>query len=731
MIIRPPMASYDAVVIGAGHNGLTCACYLAKAGLSVIVLERYATIGGMTISEEIAAPGHLSDVHASGYLVAKLSPSPDELGLAEHGLELITPNPNWAEIFPDGRSFVIGRDVETTAASIARFSRRDADTWRTLYARCAAAKPTVVRAMYSRPERLAEELGAPHGADGYRFLMQTARNWVDETFEGPEMRLFFASAGLQAGLAPDDPLGGHFAWMFVAAIQDVGCSLVRGGMHRVSEALAKVLRARGGTIRTNAEVASIVVENGRAVAVRLADGERIGVDGVIAANADPRHFGLDLLGEAIIGAEAASKLQRYEWGPSFFGIYAALDRPVAFKAGPEPATVCYLHASGASLDDLAASFVDIRAGRLPKNPMVGIINEAVVDPSRAPAGKGLMKFIVHFVPYRVTGDAAGKITGTDWSQIKERYADSILEWIDDAFLPGIRKRIVARSVQSPVDYERRMRSAVQGTHQHGAFLPYQVGGFPALAMAEALLPRYALAQTISFTDQRIKAKYVIYPSPGGTSGTMRGYLVQPNAPGPFATVLVIHENRGLNPYIEDVARRVATEGFLALAPDGLSPVGGYPGNDDDGRTLQAGLDQAKLRTDMVNSARFLKSHALSVGKLGVTGFCWGGGTTNFLAVTLGADLSAAVPFYGAAAETARVPDIKAALMIQYAETDERINAMWPAYETALKASGVQYEMHMYPGTQHGFHNNSTPRYHEPSAKLAWERTIAFFKKHLA
>src|SRR6266568_3852564 len=346
MIIRPPMASYDAVVIGAGHNGLTCACYLAKAGLSVIVLERYATIGGMTISEEIAAPGHLSDVHASGYLVAKLSPSPDELGLADHGLKLITPNPNWAQIFPDGRSFVIGRDVETTAASIMKFSRRDADTWRTLYARFAAAKPTIVRAMYSRPESLAEELGAPHGADGYRFLMQTARNWVDETFESPEMRLFFASAGLHAGLAPDDPLGGHFAWMFVAAIQDVGCSLVRGGMHRVSEALAKVLRARGGTIRTNAEVASIVVENGRAVAVRLADGERIGVDGVVAANADPRHLGLDLLGDTIIGAEAASKLQRYEWGPSFFGIYAALDRPVAFNAGPEPATVCYLHASG-------------------------------------------------------------------------------------------------------------------------------------------------------------------------------------------------------------------------------------------------------------------------------------------------------------------------------------------------------------------------------------------------
>jgi carboxymethylenebutenolidase len=196
-------------------------------------------------------------------------------------------------------------------------------------------------------------------------------------------------------------------------------------------------------------------------------------------------------------------------------------------------------------------------------------------------------------------------------------------------------------------------------------------------------------------------------------------------------VLVIHENRGLNPYIEDVARRAATEGFLALAPDGLFPVGGYPGNDDDGRTLQAKLDQGKLRTDMVNSARFLKTHAMSTGKLGVTGFCWGGGATNFLAATLGADMNAGVPFYGPAAETASVPNIKAPLLVQYAESDERINAMWPAYETALKANGVPYEMFTYPGTQHGFHNNSTPRYNEAQAKIAWDRTIAFFKKNLA
>jgi len=252
-----------------------------------------------------------------------------------------------------------------------------------------------------------------------------------------------------------------------------------------------------------------------------------------------------------------------------------------------------------------------------------------------------------------------------------------------------------------------------------------------LLMAQALLPDYAAAQTIPFTDARIKARYVDYPSPGGNGETIRGYLVQPAGPGPFPAVLVIHENRGLNPYIEDVARRLAVEGFLALAPDGLSPLGGYPGNDDDGRAMQAKLDQQKLRTDMLNGARFVKAHALSSGKLGVTGFCWGGGTTNWLATAMGADMQAGAPYYGAAAETASVAKITAPLLIHYAEKDERINAMRPAFEAALKAAGVPWEAHVYPGTQHGFHNDSTPRYDEAAAKLSWERTLAFFRKHLA
>lgn len=214
---------------------------------------------------------------------------------------------------------------------------------------------------------------------------------------------------------------------------------------------------------------------------------------------------------------------------------------------------------------------------------------------------------------------------------------------------------------------------------------------------------------------------------------MRGYLVQPSediGKGPFPAVLIIHENRGLNPYIEDVARRAAAAGYLALAPDGLAPLGGYPGNDDDGRSMQAKLDQAKLRIDMLNGAKWLKAHKLSTGKLGVTGFCWGGGTSNYLATALGADLQASAPYYGAAAETASVGNIKAAMLIHFAGNDTGINPMWPAYEAALKAAGTRHQAYFYEGTQHGFHNNSTPRYNEAAAKLSWDRTLDLFKKHL-
>lgn len=258
-----------------------------------------------------------------------------------------------------------------------------------------------------------------------------------------------------------------------------------------------------------------------------------------------------------------------------------------------------------------------------------------------------------------------------------------------------------------------------------------VAGVSGLTMAQALFPRYAQAQTISFTDERIKANYVTYPSPGGNSGEMSGYLVQPTSEGPHPAVVVIHENRGLNPYIEDVARRLASVGFLALAPDGLHPAGGYPGNDDDGRAMQKSLDRTKLMIDMLNSARHVQQHELSNGKLGAVGFCFGGGVVNFLATKMGTDIQAGVPFYGSAPPADAIADIKSSLMIQTAENDDRINAQWPDFEAALMANNIDYERHLYPGTGHGFHNNSTKRYNEEAANLAWERTVGFFNDKLA
>ena len=258
---------------------------------------------------------------------------------------------------------------------------------------------------------------------------------------------------------------------------------------------------------------------------------------------------------------------------------------------------------------------------------------------------------------------------------------------------------------------------------------FAVAGWTAAGLLEALSPRFAEAQQVPPNDSRIHSEFVELASPQGY-GKVRGYLVRPNQPaGKLPAVLVVHENRGLNPHIEDIARRVALEKFLAFAPDALFPLGGYPGDEDKGRELFAKLDQNKTREDFVAAAHYLKSHPQSNGKLGVVGFCYGGGIANFLATRL-PDLRAAVPFYGNPPPTDQVNKIKAPLLIHFAEQDERINAAWPAYEAALKAANVKYEAHTYPGTQHGFNNDTTPRYDEAAAKLAWQRTIAFFQQHL-
>ena len=259
---------------------------------------------------------------------------------------------------------------------------------------------------------------------------------------------------------------------------------------------------------------------------------------------------------------------------------------------------------------------------------------------------------------------------------------------------------------------------------------FAVGGMTAAALLASMSPDYALAQQVEFTDPAIVPEYITYTSPQG-HGEVRAYLVRPaGAAGKVPGVVVVHENRGLNPYIEDVARRVAKAGFVALAPDGLTSVGGYPGNDDKGRELQATVDPAKLMNDFFAAIEFLMQHEATTGKVGITGFCYGGGVCNAAAVAF-PELAAAVPFYGRQPRTEDVARIKAPLLIHYAELDTRINEGWPAYEAALKAHGKTYEAYIYPGVNHGFHNDSTPRYDEAAAKLAWDRTIDWFRKYLA
>ena len=258
---------------------------------------------------------------------------------------------------------------------------------------------------------------------------------------------------------------------------------------------------------------------------------------------------------------------------------------------------------------------------------------------------------------------------------------------------------------------------------------FAVGGLTATALLGMLSPNYAMAEQVSFNDADIVPEYIEYPSPGGT-GDVRGYLVKPaNAPAKLPAVLVVHENRGLNPYIEEVARRVAKAGFMALAPDGLTSFGGYPGNDSEGRDLQRTVDGTELMNDFFNGFEHLQNRDDSTGKCGAVGFCYGGGVCNALAVAF-PDMGASVPFYGRQAAAEDVPKINAPLLLQYAGLDERINEGWPDYEAALKANGKVYEAHIYEGVNHGFHNDSTPRYDEASAELAWDRTISWFNQYL-
>ena len=259
---------------------------------------------------------------------------------------------------------------------------------------------------------------------------------------------------------------------------------------------------------------------------------------------------------------------------------------------------------------------------------------------------------------------------------------------------------------------------------------FATGGVTAMAIFESLRPNYAWAEQIPKDDKRLKTESATVPSPQG-NGSIRGYLARPvKSSGKLPGVLVVHENRGLNPYIEDVARRLGTENYIAFAPDGLTSVGGYPGDDEKGGKAFQQVDRGKMLEDFIAAAQWLKQRPDCTGKIGVVGFCFGGGVANTLATRMGADLAAAVAFYGSAAALPDVPKIKAAVMVHHGSKDTRLVGGWPAYEEALKANGITYEGYVYEGAQHGFHNDTTPRYDEAAAKLAWQRTLAHFNKYL-
>ena len=489
---------YDAIIIGAGHNGLTCACYLARAGLKVLVLEQYHTVGGMTVTEEETLPGFWSDIHASGYQLANLSPVPNELGLLDR-YDLIEPEIPFSHAFPDGDLISVHRDIGKTVAEIARYSAKDAERWRALMNQFLLQKDAISAAMFSPPPSFpvaaAEFAASPAGMEAYRFSMQSVRSWANQTLESEATRTLFGSFATFLGASPDDAGGAELGWLFASVLQNAGNNLVKGGMHRVTLALADDLRTHGGEIRTSALVEKILGDPKRATAVRLASREEVSAGGLIVSNIDPAHLVVHLLGKEMVGQEILDKMKQYEWGDSVFVIFVALESPVNYKAGSAARQSAHVHLTEPSLDFLSRVYLECRGGALPSAPMIVSWNDSAIDPSRAPADKGLMKFVVLSVPYVIIGDATGKVPARTWDEAREPYADYLIDLITANYIPDLKPKILKRIAHSPVDISRKIISAVRGTLGQGAFLPYQSGSLrpiPELGQYKTPVPNVYL-----------------------------------------------------------------------------------------------------------------------------------------------------------------------------------------------------------------------------------------------
>jgi beta-carotene ketolase (CrtO type) len=490
-----PSVYYDALVIGAGHNGLTCACYLAKAGLRVLVLEDYSSIGGMTLTEEITLPGFKSDIHAFGYSLATLSAVPNELNLKSQGFELIHPEVSISHLFPNNHGYIsIYKSLEKTLESIRKYSERDAGSWKKIFDEYMTNRDLIVSMLNSPPVNPLGDTGSASMenndkvealevvGDTYRRQTQSMRSWCNENFESDEVKAMFGSFAPFVGLSPDDAGGGELCYLFSSIIQDGGNNVVKGGFVNLSIALANYLQSKGGQIMTSSRVKKIIVENGRAIGVELANGKVIGAKKLIASSTDPSTLILNLIGEEYVDSHLASGIKRMEWGNAIFGIYLALNGPLEYISGQEILSKSpQVHLSPPGLEVFSKIYYECRSGKPPLNPLSIMSNDSMMDPTRVTSNENnldkhhLIKFLVLSVPYEIKNADSEIGKENEWENFKDRYADQIIETINQDYIPNLNTSILKKTIYSPVDYEKKPINSIKGTLASGAILPYQSG----------------------------------------------------------------------------------------------------------------------------------------------------------------------------------------------------------------------------------------------------------------
>jgi phytoene dehydrogenase-like protein len=461
-----------------------------------LVLEDYKLIGGMTLTEEITLPGFRSDIHAFGYSLATLSPVPNELDLKTHGFELIHPEVSISHLFPNNHGYVsIYKSLEKTLESIRKYSERDARSWKRIFEEYVSNRDLIVSMLNSPPVNPVEDTGSASMkfndkvealdtvGDTFRLHTQSMRSWCNENFESDETKAMFGSFAPFVGLSPDDAGGGELCYLFSSIMQDGGNNVVKGGFVNLPIALANYLRSKGGQIMTSSRVKKIIIENGRAMGVELANGKVIGAKKLIASSTDPSTLILHLIGEEHVDSHLARGIKRMEWGDAIFGIYLALNGPLEYKSGQEILSKSpQVHLSPPGLEYFSKIYFECRSGKPPLNPLSIMSNDSMMDPTRVIINENnsnkqhhLIKFLVLSVPYGIKNPDSGIGKENEWENFKDRYADQIIETINQNYIPNLNTSILKKAIYSPVDYEKKPINSIKGTLASGAILPYQSG----------------------------------------------------------------------------------------------------------------------------------------------------------------------------------------------------------------------------------------------------------------